>query len=574
MQLNLAYRGRSAVSWNPAGLAVSLAPNLRRDRVTLEGVLCDPLAFREAIGALHDVVISDLRYKPRDESAYQAHKAEERRREDELRRVVTKQARAAIHESLPELPEPYSVEFEKLYKRARTAYWNARGKYASYQWRHDPQLWRLLMPCDPLITVAPDCVFFECFSADESSYGCLTVERSAFERERNVALGTTNVDYSWTLYEHFQRMRSYRETRFLVDPSGFEVRAETGDGYREEKIDLPPSWLRGFLQLQAAMSLPMRRVPIGREGLYNILAHLKRHRAKKSPRAIRFELEPGRPPWAVLEPWGQRVRLDDAVYGGSRAEVIRAWGRDRLRILGRLLPILDSAEVYLLGTGLPSFWSIRLGPIRLVLGLSGWTANDWTRAAALDQLTPPAEPDEATMQAIAAAFRNDPALSFERLEALTQARPPALAVGLNRLALLGQVIHDLPSALYRWRQIMPVTLSAELIGPEHPETAAARRFVTERAVKVASDETRPDGLRILEGRVLTTEVSLLLDGDGRMLRGRCSCSYHFTGGLRRGPCRHLQALRHAANASTATPRRATLAAWYAALWNGTERDRP
>ncbi len=430
--------------------------------------------------------------------------------------------------------------------------------------KHNPGLWRLLMPCDPVITVAPDCLFFECFSADESSYGCLTVDRSAFEREHDVALGTTNVDYSWTLYEHFQRMRSYRETRFLVDPSGFEVRAETGDGYREEKIELPPSWLRGFLQLHAAMSLPMRRVPIEREGLYNILAFLKRHRAARSPRAIRFELEPGRPPWAVLEPWGERIRLGDAPHAGSRAEVIRSWGRDRLQVLGRLLPILDSAEVYLLGTGLPSFWSIRMGPIRLVLGLSGWTANDWTRSAALDQLIPPAEPDAATMQSIADAFHTDPALSFDRLEATTHAQAPALAVGLNRLALLGQVIHDLPSGVYRWRQIMPVTLSAELIGPEHPETAAARRFVAEKAVKVARDETRPDGLRILEGRVLATEVSLLLDGDGRMLRGRCSCSYHFTGGLRRGPCRHLQALRDAAN--TAPSRRSTLAAWYAALW--------
>ena len=84
-------------------------------------------------------------------------------------------------------------------------------------------------------------------------------------------------------------------------------------------------------------------------------------------------------------------------------------------------------------------------------------------------------------------------------------------------------------------------------------------------MKVSRDETRPDGLRILEGRVLATEVSLLLDADGRMLRGRCSCSYHFTGGLRRGPCRHLQALRDTANAVASD--RSTLAAWYAALWN-------
>jgi hypothetical protein len=565
MQLNLAYRGRSAVTWSPAGVAVSLAPNLKRDHVSFEGVLRDPLHFREAIGALHGVVVSDLRYKPRDKSAYESYKAEEKRREGELRRVVTKQARAATLEAMPELPEPYTAELEQRYKRARSRYWNVRQKYSNYLMKHDPELWRLLLPCDPVITVAPDCVFFECFSADESSYGCLTVDRSAFGHERDVALGTTNVDYSWTLYEHFQRMRSYRETRFLVDPSGFELQAESGVGYREEKIDLPASWLRGFLQLQAAMSLPMRRVPVGREGLYNLLAFLKRHRAARSPRAIRFELEPGRPPWAMLEPWGQRVGLSNAPYTATRSEIIRTWGRDRLQVLARLLPILDSAEVYLLGTGLPSFWSIRMGPIRLIIGLSGWTANDWTRGAALDQLAPPAEPEAATMQSIAAAFGADPALSFDRLKAMTGAEAPALAVGLNRLAGLGQVIHDLPAGLYRWRQVMPVTLSAELIGPEHPETAAARRYVAENAVKVHRDETSPDGLRVLEGRVLATEVSLLLDGDGRMLRGRCSCSYHFTGGLRRGPCRHLQALRDAANAAASD--RSTLAAWYAALWN-------
>src|SRR5262249_57385168 len=167
--------------------------------------------------------------------------------------VVTKQARTAIYEAMPELPEPYSAELEKRFRRLRSLYWNTRQKYSNYLMKRDPELWRLLVPCDPVITVAPDCLFFECFSADESSYGCLTVDRSAFERERDVAPGTTNVDYSWTLYEHFQRMRSYRETRVLVDPAGFEVWAETGDGYREEKIDLPPSWLRGFLQLQAAM---------------------------------------------------------------------------------------------------------------------------------------------------------------------------------------------------------------------------------------------------------------------------------------------------------------------------------
>jgi hypothetical protein len=148
---------------------------------------------------------------------------------------------------------------------------------------------------------------------------------------------------------------------------------------------------------------------------------------------------------------------------------------------------------------------------------------------------------------------------------MTNARAPALAVGLNRFALLGQVIHDLPLGLYRWRQIMPVTLSAEVIGPEHPEIAAARRLIAEHKVKISRDEIRPGGLRVIEGRASATDISLLVDGDGRMVRGHCTCSHHFKGGLRRGPCRHLQALRNAANAIKTE--RATNASWYSALWN-------
>src|SRR5262249_20206282 len=139
---------------------------------------------------------------------------------------------------------------------------------------------------------------------------------------------TTNIDYSLPLFEEFQRLRTYRQTRFAVDPAGFEVKTEGAPDYREEKIDLPPSWLRGFMQLQAAMSVTARRVSISREGLYNLLAYLKEHRARTSPRAVRFELQPGQPVQIVLEPWEACIKLHDIPYDGPTAESVRIWGRD------------------------------------------------------------------------------------------------------------------------------------------------------------------------------------------------------------------------------------------------------
>ncbi len=567
MNLTVAYRSRSSIIKSPSGLAVALAANLRRDRVSFDAGLRHPLRFREAIGALHDVVISDLRYHPRDRSSRDAFLAERKSREDATRRIASAEARKSLREATA---DALSVEdFARLdadFRARRRQYWKARDRYSRHLMTHDPELWRFLMPCDPVITVAPDVLFFECFSADESSYGCLTVDRQAFVGESDVSLGTTNVDYSWKLYEHFQLLRSYRQTRFQVDPTGFEVATtEAGEGYREEKIELPDSWLRGFLQLQSAMSLPMRRVPLSREGLYNVLAFLKRHKASKSPRAVRFELTPGQPVALVLEPWEERIVLHDRPYDGPKAETIRVWGRDRLRVLARLLPLLDEAEVYLLGTGLPSFWSVRMGEMRLLLGLSGWTANDWTGGSSLAQLAPPIEPSRYLANQVAASFRANPSQTLAEVAARASGPEGQVLAVLNQLAGLGQVIHDLHAGVYRWRQVMPVTLSAERLGPESPETVAAREIARTRSVQVTRDEIRPDGSRVLEGKILDRPASLLLDADGRMLRGHCTCSHHFTGGLRKGPCRHLQALRQKAAAHSDRP--SSLEAWFASLRN-------
>lgn len=564
MDVTLEYGGRSGIVSGPKGATIALAPNLRRDRVAFDAALRHPLRFREAMGALHDVVVSDLRYKPKDRSAHQAYLAQQRERESAIRRGAASHARAvALKETLH--VDPAEVRsLETRFKTLRSTYWGARLKYSNYLSKHDPELWRLLVPCDPVITVAPDVVFFECFSADESSYGCLTVDRDAFTGERDTALGTTNVDYSWSLYEHFQTLRSYRDTRFVVDPGGFEVTIGETGGHREEKIDLPSSWLRGFMQIQSAMSLPMRKVPISREGLYSVLAFLRRHRAAKSPRAVRFELQPGRPVAIVLEPWERRIVLHSSPYDGPRSETIRVWGRDRLQLLARLLPLLDEAEVYLLGSGLPSFWSVRMGEMRLLLGLSGWTANDWTGTSALDQIAPPAEPSASLIGDVAQAFRERPTLTFDEVRARTGAAPAYAAAGLNRLALKGQLIKDLHAGVYRWRQIMPFVVAPDDLGPGDPETAAAKELIARGRAHVTRDERRPDGLRILEGLVPEHPVTVLLDADGRMLRGKCTCSHHFTGGLRRGPCRHLQALRDAADARTGPP---SLEDWFAALFS-------
>jgi hypothetical protein len=565
MNLKLAYLGRSGLGSLGGGQLLTLAPNLAREPVAFDAPLLQPLRFREAISALHDVVISDLRFKPRDKTAYEEWKKNERSRVTSLRQQSYQQAKKEI---LARREEAVPSDLEKQFGRFRKIYWDARQKYANYLYKHDQQLWRMLMPCDPVITVADDVVFFECFSADESSYGCLTVNRdSAFGKSAETRLGTTNVDYSWDLYHHFQSLRSYRETRFKVDPAGFTVATEGSADYREEKIDLPEGWLRGFMQTQAAMTLPARRVTLTREAVYSVLAFLKRHKARKSPRALRFEMVAGKPPALVLEPWEQRV----PVFGEplrTSSESIRIWGRQRLLALARVLPLASQFQVHLLGTGLPSFWVADMGDMKLTLGLSGWTTNDWTRGSALDLLAPPMQPSVDVISRVAQFMQTRWAAAFADVDLACGGQPGHTAAALNHLAQTGQLIHDLPNTVYRWRQIMPMALGVAELGPENPELTAAKEILLRKKAKLDSRVEAAGGF-LVTGVAEGKPVELFLNADGLIKRGKCVCSHHFKFGIRTGPCRHLLALRTLAMRDKETGVENSLAGWYQQLKNFT-----
>lgn len=539
MRLDVRYLGTSGLTAaKGGGEALSFAPNLTREKVFFDADLLQPLRFREAMSALHEVVVGDARFKKRDKSAYLAWKADRAAEEVELRRQLMD--RAVAKELAKKKAAPLPADLDEQFRKMHRLYWEKRVFWANELSRNDPELFRALVPCDPVVTVAPDVVFFECFSKDESAYGCLQVARDAFRDAGESGVGTTNVDYSLSLYDHFQSLRSYRRTRLLVDPSGFEVQTVGHSDVREEKIDLPPSWLRGFGQLQAAMALPSRRVSLSTDVVYSLLAFLKRNREKEGPRALRFELTPGRPAQVVLEPWGVNLVSRGAPFDGPKPETIKVWGRRRLFALARLLPLTTSVDVYLFGSGLPSIWVANLGEMRFTLGLSGWTTNDWTSGSNLDLHFAEQKPDFALVDAV--ARRLERSRSASATELATELRAPAAAMraALFALARRGQLVFDFASGLVRYRPILPVALGEALMGDEPPELRESRQLV--RGLKLARVEAIGEGT-LATARFGTMDVELLLDRDGAVKRGSCSCSHHFKNGLRRGPCRHLLAIR-------------------------------
>jgi len=538
--VKLGYLGESSVDLGPYRSTLSFRPNLCREPVWFDGELADPLRFREAMSALHEVVVSDLRFEKKDRSGYRAYLERKKQDEAQLRQQLLAHEEAEAVAKVKEKGPP-PKELEKRFRTLHARYWKTRRKWAAELLKHDDELWRHLVPCDPVVSVAPDVVLFEGFSKDESSYGCVSLDREAIVGGHEASLGTTNVDYSMALYEHFQALRTYRTTRLMVDPQGFEVKVEGHADYREEKIELPPSWLRGFGQISAATGLPAKRVVLPVETVYSLLAFLRRKREKHGPRSVRFELTPGNPPTLVVEPWEQVIEGTGPAWEGAE-ETVRIWGRRRLMVLSRVLPFVEKVEVHLLGTGMPSIWVAYLGPMRFVLGLSGWTANDWSSGAQLDLLADAFEPDEQTMESLAQHLYDERSATKAELVRVAGAPEKRVMGSLHRLAKRGQCIYDYAAGVYRYRQILPEAIGEAQLGPEPEEVTPGRRLFVTKNVVVKSDAHAGDK-RVVSARVQGTECEALFDRDGRFVRARCPCVHHRKMGLKGGPCRHLLALR-------------------------------
>src|SRR5262249_9088894 len=158
------------------------------------------------------------------------------------------------------------------------------------------------------------------------------------EAHGDVVTGTTNIDFTAWLWGALDEMRTGRRTRFRIGPEGFEVTTSGAGGRFERKVEVPETWVRGFLQIQAAMALPGTRLEVQPVDLLAALRFLQHTKAKVSPRALRYEFEPSRDALLVLEPWEHVVPLVGAAHNYTERKVTRVWGRRRLKLLDGLLP--------------------------------------------------------------------------------------------------------------------------------------------------------------------------------------------------------------------------------------------
>ena len=511
------YEGASQVVTEGPATTLALFGDVQRGDVRGGGKIKDPLLVREALSALYEVVKSDFRYIPKDRTAYLAY-----------RRMRTEAAGKSL--------------------------WEAQRAYVDWIARNDPLAFLVL---DPIVSVHPDEVFFEVFGKDEGCYAKLAVDWSAFEDGGERRHGTTNVDFSDALFDGVQRLRSYRETRLSIGKEAVALRTvEPGPAAAvhevlEKKVTVPDSWLRGFLQVQSAGTLPRTIVKIAPIDLYNVLRHLRLTAdPKKGGRGVRIELIPGEPPRLVLEPWELVLATTAGPYTGRAPQVVRIWGRRRLMLLKRLLPFVESIELHLLGSGLPSFYVLRAGPVTFTLGLSGFTSSNWAQAVSFDLLLPRKSTDAGALDKVLAYLGERWLAPAAQIATDLGLPAPRVLEALQVACQRGLAMFDVAREVYRYRPLTGVPLDPGRLEFRNARERRAHDLCAEKgAVKIVTENRIHDVGLELTGKVAVAadkreyRPELLLDDDGRVKKAECTCAFFRKHQLKEGPCEHLIALR-------------------------------
>lgn len=517
--VELAYQGVSQLDGDAEHPRLSLFGNLNRPPVFLDGTIKNPLPFREALATIYTIVGSDFRYAPKDRTAYHAY-----------RRMKNQTANLGA--------------------------WQAQQAYFDWLAQNDPYAFCVL---DPVITVDPKQVLLEVFSKDEGTYANLSFDLDAFDLHSEPVCGTTNIDFSEPLFSALEQLRSYRETRVTIGQQAVAVATDNQKPVVEKKINVPDSWIRGFLQVQSSAMLPRESFKLSPMNLYNLLRQLRLNKdIKGQRRGVRVELVPGERPRLVLEPWGNVIECGEEIYRGRQASVTRIWGRRRLLLLRRMLPLINEIEVHMTGSGLPSFWVLRGTGMTLTLGLTGFNASNWSQAVQFDLLMPrvvATEDAQENDKPLAKVIKHLSKCHFDQRESIAKATKlsgEALVTTLQQGCQSGQLMFDVAGDVYRLRPLTDQPLVAEKYEYRNRDERVAHDLVLRKGAVKITTENRIFGSGLeLTGLAKVNEdrreyrTQLLISDEGFVSRAECTCAQFRQQGLKAGPCPHLIALRMA-----------------------------
>lgn len=558
MQVNYQYASPSQCMQINNQITLGLSPDLsRNEKVSFLGKLKNPLVFRDAMLMLRQIVISDSSKPQKDRTEFfEWFNKEIEKRIKEYQKYIPK-VKARLSKDINNLVEELenkNKEIDNLISIKRKLqkeidetnvwrdYYTLEKKFWQFIHDRDYNLWFVL---DPVITVHKDQVSFEAFSIDESTYGCLSISMDEFEMIKHPQLGTTNIDFSAKLEKEIERFRTYTDVTLSVNPEGFTVDNNVMPEHIEKKIDLPETWIKGFNQVSSAASLGGIDIILSPVDMYDICSFLRRHKENRSPRYMKWILEPNKPIKILFEPFGTTITLN-TIYNGSKKREEKIWGRRRWLIIEKLIPISKSFKVRLLGFGMPQFICADMGTMKMTIGFSSWSSNDWVKGTAFNIMS--GFIGNGNYNDVYNLLKQERCLSINQIADKLNSKKDITQSGIGMLLRKGEGYFDIINNTIRFRQLCNTPIPRDLYKITEVEQQVNKLLnLSISSLKIIKNEkneiTFTNSYNFKKDSRHAVNTSLTIDEDGQIVKLDCHC-YNFRRGSRNisEPCAHILAL--------------------------------
>lgn len=382
---------------------------------------------------------------------------------------------------------------------------------------------RVLRAADPVVTVSPDLVRFEAFSACCGVYARLDLDATGLTRDSR-RRGVTNVDINPPLRAALASLRQGEPLHLTVSADALAV--QTWDAHvTEERVDLPRRWVRAFAEAQMTLASLHERVRID--------ATAARHLIRSLPRAT-----PTRSAvWVVPSP-GRGFRL--GVRAAASGEGVVIAGPERLRSIEPLLAHATGVRAFAADSAAEvsaSAWVVDLPGGRFTLALSPEKSRGFSGEGSLlhSLLTGGVQRDLDARRIDDALDAGDIVAAKDAPLGLSADRAQA---ALAALATAGRLGFDLDEGAFFHRPLPVGAPTLDDIEGAHP------RLVDARALAAGGAVTRSGAAYVVTSGDQTYTVR------DRGERGMsCTCAWYAAHGSSRGPCKHVLAARLVADAS-------------------------
>jgi hypothetical protein len=234
-----------------------------------------------------------------------------------------------------------------------------------------------------------------------------------------------------------------------------------------------------------------------------------------------------------------------------------------LNLIEPLLPFATSVDIYLKGRGLPSFYVVKLPDLTFVLGLSGWTEQNWTDTGSFDLLSDAARVDAGLLDQVHRQLTGRIHASPKELAEALGHKPDLVWRACERLCRQGRAIFDVESRDFRHRELFEHPIDEAKLFPPDERLERASALLAKNAVPFARCELQEnrksrryrnpnDGSMMFReviyrdwrvtGSVGGDKTEIVVGDPERIIFGTCSCAFFQENLLGKGPCEHMIAL--------------------------------